>query len=227
MQLNPVYPYKKLERGLNDQGQRRYLTPDGNKLASVTTILEATKPLEAKQALAAWKRRMGDKKAQAITTEAATRGTIMHSYLEKTLLGLNPQSGTNVYHKQGWDMAQVLIENYLRPNLSEVWGLEANLYYPDLYAGTTDCCGLWAGQPSIVDFKQSNRPKTNERVFDYKLQLVAYAHSHNQLFGTDIRQGVIVMATPQLEHQCWVLRDQEFEDFSQLWWQRVAEFYKV
>jgi genome maintenance exonuclease 1 len=238
MQLNPVYSYSKLERGTNDQGQRRYLTPDGNKLASVTTILEATKPLEARQALAAWKRRMGAQKAQAITTEAATRGTIMHNYLEKTLLGLNPQSGTNIYHKQGWDMAQTLIENYLRPNLNEVWGLEANLYYPELYAGTTDCVGIHESCESIIDFKQTNRAKKREWIDDYFLQLCAYAEAHNEIHNTRIRKGVIMMCIKPKEddngmpigppvYQEFILEGTEFEKYRSLWWHRVEQYYKI
>jgi len=226
MQLVPKFTYEKLARD-ESSGRRLYRTPGGHALSSVTTILDATKSVEAKAALQAWRRSIGDKAAQQISTESATRGTIMHSYLEKTLLGENPTRGTNFYHKQAWDMAQVILDNYLRPNLTEVWGLEASLYYPELYAGTADMVGVYNGRPAIMDFKQSNRIKRDDRVVDYKTQLTAYLLSHNAVYGTDIDRGVILMCTPALEPQTWVLEGAELEHYKQVWWQKVAEYYQV
>ena len=226
MILNKKFEYTKLSR-IEKDGTRKYLTPGGHALSSVTTILDATKSAEAKAALQAWRRAIGEKAAQQISTEAATRGTILHSYLEKTLLGEDPPRGTNFYHKQAWDMAQVIIKNYLRPNLTEVWGLEASLYYPELYAGTTDMVGVYNGRPAIMDFKQSNKTKSDDRVVDYKTQLTAYLLSHNAVYGTDIDRGVILMCTPALEPQTWVLEGAELEHYKQIWWQRVAQYYQV
>jgi len=226
MQIVPKFTYEKLARD-ESSGRRLYRTPDGHSVASVTTILDATKSAEAKAALQAWRRAKGEKAAQQISTEAATRGTIMHSYLEKTLLGENPTRGTNFYHKQAWDMAQVILDNYLRPHLTEVWGLEASLYYPELYAGTTDMVGVYNGRPAIMDFKQSNKTKSDDRVVDYKTQLTAYLLSHNAVYGTDIDRGVILMCTPALEPQTWVLEGAELDHYKQVWWQKVAEYYQV
>ena len=226
MQIIPRYTYEKLKRD-ETSGIRLYCDPQGNKIPSVTTVLDKTKPAEARAALHAWRRRMGDARATAISTEAATRGTIMHSYLEKTLLGNAPVRGTNVYHKQGWDMSQVILDNYLRPHLSEVWGLEASLYYPEIYAGTTDLCGIYDGKPSIIDFKQTNSPKTDERVVDYKIQMCAYMLAHDAVHGTNIQQGVILMCSKDLEPQTWVLQGDELDYYKKVWWQRVAEYYQV
>jgi hypothetical protein len=79
--ITPRYQYAPLTRESLD-GQRLYATPDGNKLPSVTTILDRTKPQEKRMALENWKRRVGHEKAQQITTEAANRGTRMHTFLE-------------------------------------------------------------------------------------------------------------------------------------------------
>lgn len=226
MQIVNKFTYEKLSRD-ETSGKRLYCTPQGHKVASVTTILDATKSEEARAALQAWRRRKGEKLAQQISTESATRGTIMHSYLEKILLGQNPTRGTNFYHKQAWDMAQTILDNYLRPNLSEVWGLEASLYYPELYAGTTDMVGVYQGRPAIVDFKQSNSRKSDDRVVDYKIQTAAYMLGHNAVHGTDIDQGVILMCTPALEPQTWVLEGPELEHYKQIWWQKVAQYYEV
>ena len=227
MILVDKFQYQPLAREDGGPEGRKYVDPYGNKLPSVTTILDKTKSEESKKALEAWRRSVGEKKAAEITKEAAFRGTLMHSFLERYLKGENPIPGTNFYHKQSSKMAEVILENYLRPFLDEVWGLEDNLYYPDLYAGTTDVLGVYQGVPSIVDFKQTNQPKTDERVVDYKTQLVAYAAAHNALYGTNIKQGVILMCSKDLAPQHWVLRGEEFEEFTAHWWQRVAKFHQV
>jgi genome maintenance exonuclease 1 len=227
MKIIERYSYTKLNREDGGPDGRKYVDPRGNKLPSVTTILDKTKSEESKQALAAWRRSVGDKKADEITKEAAFRGTLMHSFLERYLKGENPTPGTNFYHKQSSKMAEVILENYLRPFLDEVWGLEVSLYYPELYAGTTDVLGVYQGIPSIIDFKQTNQPKTDERVEDYKAQLVAYAAAHNAIYGTNIKQGVILMCSKDLAPQHWVLRGEEFDEFTARWWQRVAQYHQV
>ena len=227
MILTNKFQYTPLVREDGGQDGRKYVDPTGGKLPSVTTILDKTKSEESKKALEAWRRSIGEKKAAEITKEAAFRGTLMHSFLERYLKGENPKPGTNFYHKQSSKMAEVILENYLRPFLDEVWGLEVNLYYPDLYAGTTDVLGVYRGVPSIVDFKQTNQPKTDERVVDYKTQLVAYAAAHNAIYGTDIKQGVILMCSKDYAPQHWVLRGDEFEEFTARWWQRVEQYYDL
>ena len=79
---NPKFDYQPIPR-VTIEGRRYYATPDGNNLPSVTTILDKTKPPEKVEALNQWRRRVGAEKAQQITTEAANRGTRMHTYLEQ------------------------------------------------------------------------------------------------------------------------------------------------
>ncbi len=227
MKLITRHNYAKLNREDGGPDGRKYVDPLGNKLPSVTTILDKTKTEESKKALAAWRRSIGDKKADEITKEAAFRGTMMHSFLERYLNGENPTPGTNFYHQHSFKMATVIIETYLKPFLDEAWGLETSLYYPELYAGTTDMVGVYQGTPSIIDFKQTNRPKTDERVHDYKLQLAAYAAAHNAIYGTDISQGVILMCSKDLDPQRWILMGEEFNEYTSLWWQRVAQYHEV
>ena len=81
MTITNKYPYKQLNK-VNIDGSRRYVTPDGFKVPSVTTILDATKSEESVKALQNWRNRVGHKKAQEITTEAAGRGTRMHKWIE-------------------------------------------------------------------------------------------------------------------------------------------------
>jgi len=226
------FEYKPMTRETRD-GKRVYLTPGGENLVSVTTILDRTKPEEAKQALRDWKNRIGHERAQQITTEAANRGTRMHTYLERYVktddIGELP---SNPFAQPSWFMAaQVILEGL--QHVDEYWGCEVPLYYSGLYAGTSDCVGVWRGQPAILDFKQTNKPKKREWINDYFLQLAAYAAAHNDTHGTQIKSGVILMcarpendtATPQ--YQEFVLEAKDFAYWSDQWMRRVAMYYQL
>ena len=185
---------------------RKYVAPDGEKLPSVTTILDATKPIEAKKALIEWRRRVGEQKANEITTEAAGRGTRMHKYLEKYILnGETGEPGSNPYSKQSHTMAHTIISQGLS-NCPEFWGTEVSLYFPKIYAGTTDLVGLHNGDEAIMDHKQTNKPKKREWIEDYFLQLTAYANAHNEVYGTKIRKGVIFMCSKDNEYHYFTSR---------------------
>lgn len=229
------FPYPTLTRS-SENGQRYYNTPDGTKLPSVTTILDRTKPQEAREALANWKRRVGTERAQQITTEAAGRGTRMHTYLEHYVkTGTMKERGNNPFAWPSYAMAETVIQQGLQ-NVQEFWGVEIPLYFPGLYAGTTDGCGIHLGDEAILDYKQTNRPKREEWISDYKLQLVAYALAHNEVYGTQIRKGVILMCVkPQVDdqqniieppqYQEFVLTPQEFDHWEQQWWKRLELYY--
>jgi len=214
-------------RKQQDNGLRLYESPDGDKLPSVTSILDQTKCEESRQALKEWRNRVGHKQAQMITTEAAGRGTRMHKYLEDFVKNDKlSEAGTNPYSQQSRKMAEVIINQGL-VNVTEFWGLEVPTYFPGLYAGTTDCVGLWQGRPAIIDFKQTNRPKKKEWIQDYFCQLVAYALAHNEVHKTDIKTGVILMCSQNYEFQNWVIEEQEFEHYTEQWLERVAKFYSI
>ena len=216
--------YKSLSRTEGESG-RLYLCPDGSKVPSVTTILDRTKTEEKRQALANWKKRVGEQAAQTIVTEAAGRGTSMHKMIERWLAGEDITPGSNLVHQQAHKMALKVIDELIKPNVTEVWGSEISLYFPNLYAGTTDCVGLWQGEPAIMDFKQTNKPKKREWIEDYFLQLTAYAQAHNELYGTDIKRGVVLMCSKDLEPQLFILEGEDFSDHSHRWWDRVEQYY--
>jgi genome maintenance exonuclease 1 len=224
MLLKSIYEYSNIKRIQSDIG-RQYLTPDGNKVPSVTTILDKTKPIEKVQALNEWRNRIGHVQAAEITKNAASRGTIMHKRLEEYIAGEIKPPGSNVVHAQAAKMADAIIEQYMKPFVSEVWGSEVSLYYTGLYAGTTDCVGVWKGAPAIMDFKQTNKPKKREWIEDYFLQLSAYAHAHNHIYGTEIKQGIILMCSGEIETQLFELNLEEFDKHSDLWWQRVEQYH--
>jgi genome maintenance exonuclease 1 len=226
----PKYDYTPLEKE-SVEGKRHYALPDGSKVPSVTTILEKTKPEEKKKALQEWRNRVGHERAQQITTEAANRGTRMHTYLERYVksddIGELP---SNPFAQPSWFMAAKVILEGLQ-HADEYWGSEVPLYYSGLYAGTTDLVGVWKGAPAIMDFKQTNKPKKREWIEDYFLQLAAYAEAHNDTYGTDINTGVILMcAKPATEHedpvyQEFVLEPQDYAYWRDQWMRRVELYY--
>ena len=235
--LKKKFDYHPLSRE-SVNGQRLYATPDGKKLPSVTTILDKTKPAEKRLALENWKRRVGHDKAQQITTEAANRGTRMHTYLEHYVInGAHKDRGTNPFGWASHAMAEVVINEGLT-KVDEFWGTEVPLYFPSIYAGTTDCVGVHQGQEAILDFKQTNKPKKREWIEDYFLQLAAYAEAHNEVYGTSINKGVILMCAKPVtddqgnvisepEYQEFVVEGAEFEDWRQQWWKRVEQYYML
>ena len=206
-------------------GSRKYATPDGEKLPSVTTILDATKSEESKQALQNWRKRVGVQKAQEITTEAAGRGTRMHKWLEDYIkTGVLNEPGSNPYSLQSHKMAQSIINQGL-VKCSEWWGTEVPLYYPKIYAGTTDLAGVHDGDEAIMDHKQTNKPKKREWIDDYFVQLAAYANAHNEVHGTKIRKGVIFMCSAANEYQEFILEGSDFDKYSDIWFKRVEKYY--
>jgi len=231
---NTKFIYQELSR-INVDGQRLYETP-GGKLPSVTTVLERTKPEEKKQALQEWRRRVGHTQAQAITTEAANRGTRMHTYLEHYVkTGELRDRGSNPFGWASHAMAETVIDDGLK-NVTEFWGVEIPLYFPQLYAGTSDGAGLHMNEESILDYKQTNKPKRREWIEDYFLQLAAYALAHNEVYGTNIRKGVILMCvkppvdaqgrpTARPEYQEFVLENADFDHWADAWWRRLEQYY--
>ena len=215
------YSYEKLKR-VEVNGKRRYAAPGGAPVASVTTILGETKD---KTHLIEWRKRVGEKKAQEITTEAASVGTRMHKYLEDYIeFGEWPQPGSNPYAQQAHGMAQVIKDNVMDD--VEVWGSEVALYMPQMYAGTTDLVGTYKGQPAIMDFKQTNKPKKVEWVVDYFLQLVAYAEAHNEVYGTNIREGHVFMCSRAGEYQQFDVWPDEYDEWRNEWYNRVYQYYE-
>jgi len=213
------FEYNELSRASRN-GKRHYETPDGRQVPSVTTVLSATKDMTH---LHAWRKRIGMEKAQQITTESANIGTVMHRSLEKHVKGEDRTPGSNLIQQKAHAMANIIIDNGLN-NVSEVWGSEVSLYYPELYAGTTDLVGVYKGAPAIMDFKQARKLKKKEWVEDYYLQLVAYAEAHNKLFDTDIKTGRIFICTQNNEYQTFEIDD--YDKWSDQWYRRLEQYYK-
>ena len=221
MKWNKKYDYPKSIRSLiNDE---RHYDIGKEKLPSVTTILSATKSDEAKKSIARWKAKVGENEATRVRDTAASRGSNMHLHLERYILGTGHKDLTDEGQVAG-DMAQVIIDKGLC-DVSEIWGSEVTLYYPGLYAGATDLVGIYDYEDSIIDFKQSNRPKRREWIDDYFMQLGAYAMAHNYVYGSEITQGVILMCTPDNYFQKFQIQGKEFIKYQHRLLEKVDRFY--
>ena len=222
MKWNKLYTYPTSTRSTVD-GFRTYDVGD-EKLPSVTTILGATKDQEAIDSINRWKARVGEETATRIKEQAASRGTNMHLHLEKHITGeghldLTPEG------KIAKAMADTIIAKGFN-DLQEIWGSEVTLFYPGLYAGATDLVGTYDYEDSIIDFKQSNKPKRREWVEDYFMQLGAYAMAHNQVYKTEITQGVILMCTPDNYFQKFQVKGKEFIEYQHKFLEKVDQYYK-
>ena len=205
----------------DNEGSRTYNIGKA-KVPSVTTILGATQSKDKKAGLDRWRQRVGYEEATRITTQAATRGTEMHYILEQYCQG----KGYLNLSKEGVlprMMAHTIVENLGK--LSEVWGTEINLHFDTQWAGTADLIGVYDGKPSIMDFKQSNKPKREEWIEDYFYQLAAYSLAHNLNFE-NIYQGVVFVCTKDLLFQKFVISDDLLKEYQDKWFTKVYEFHK-
>ena len=122
------------------------------------------------------------------------------------------------------DMSELVINEGFK-NVDEVWGTEIGLIAPGLYAGTTDCIGMHKGEEAIIDFKTSKKIKKEEWIEDYYLQCCAYALAHNEMYGTNIKKGVILMVSRDIKFKEFIIEGARFEMYCDLWTQRLEEYY--
>lgn len=225
-----VQHYKYLELNRIDGEQRLYEIPSGSKVPSVTTILSATESEENKQGLANWRSFVGDQVADEIMKEACTVGTFMHENLENRMIGEEDHQGSMPIRKLARRMADVIQANAW-PKIPEIWGQEAMLYYDGLYAGTSDLVGLYEGEPAIMDYKNSRKPKSKSKIHNYFMQGCAYALAHNKMYGTNISKVVLFICVREdpknLEYQEFMIEGDEFTDFCDQWITRVHKFYEL
>ena len=224
MKLNTKFNYPKSIRAYHN-GQRLY-DIDNEKLPSVTTILSETASEAKKASLARWRQSVGQKQSEIISREASSRGSKLHELLEKFILNqLNLDLlGDNSLEKQ---MADQIIENGLRNDLSEVYGVEATLYYPGKYAGAADLLGVYMGKETILDFKTGNKPRRDEWNDEYYLQLGAYSLAHDKVYGTNIKQGVILLCTKDLMFQRFIVDSERLKDCQKRFLEKVEQYYSM
>jgi len=220
MLLKNKIDYIKLKRIQTAEG-RQYVGEDNNPVPSVTTILGDTGD---KTALIEWRKRVGDEEANRISRESAGLGTKVHNAIEKHILGEAVEFGNNQISIMAKEMSELMINEGFK-NVNEVWGTEVGLIAPGLYAGTTDCVGLHQGDEAIIDFKTSKKIKKEEWIEDYYLQCCAYALAHNEMYGTNIKKGVILMVSRDNKFKEFVIEGARFDMYCEVWAQRLADYY--
>jgi len=183
----PPKEIPKIESQTFSDGKRYYVTPEGKKLPSVTTVVGAQK----KQAIMEWRQRVGEEVANKISKHATSRGTNMHTLCEYYLN--NEPKPPGVVMPDAKEMF-ISIKPYLN-KINNIHYQEVGLWSSQLgLAGRVDCIGEYEGKLSVIDFKTSKKIKNREDILDYFWQCTAYALMYEELIGTPIDDLVIIMA---------------------------------
>ena len=220
MKKSDRYSYVKGTQ-IEDHGSRIY-DVNGSRLPSVTTVLGRTKD---QQFLKDWIAKKGEAEAERIKNVSSSRGTAMHKFLEHHITGVGYDDLTTL-GQEAKAMAEKVIDVGLTP-VDEWYGSEVTLYYPGLYAGSTDLVCLHNNRETVVDFKQANRPKKKEWIEDYYLQIAAYAMAHDYVHNSNIEQGVIMVCTPDLYYQEFVVSGAELRRYKHEFLKRLDMYYDL
>jgi len=220
--IKKKYKYPKLQRVENEFG-RFYIDSMGNEVPSVTNVLSSTSD---QSGIDEWKRRVGLEEAERILEESLTIGSNVHNALENFLKDNKWEilDDGSFVSKTSILILKTFIKNLIS-DINEVWGLEAGLILDGLYAGTADCIGIYNGEESLIDFKTAKKVKPKEWIEDYFLQCSAYANAHNVMYGTNIKQIVILMADRNQEYKKFVVNNHEFDHYTNRWKQRLIKFH--
>ena len=216
------YNYLEGKQITDEESGSRIYDFNGSRLPSVTTILGKTKD---QQFLKDWKAKVGEERAEQIKNLSSRRGTAMHKFLESHITGVGYDDLTEI-GQAAKPMAQKIIEVGLTP-VSEYYGSEVMLHYPGLYAGSTDLVCLHNDMESIVDFKQANRPKREEWIEDYFLQIAAYAMAHDYVYKSSIKQGVVMICTPDLYYQEFKIQGADLKEYKHKFLKRLDMYHEL
>jgi len=222
MKKSNKYNYIEGKQITDPETGKRVYEISNYRLPSVTTILGATKD---QKFLKDWKAKVGEKEADRIKNVSSSRGTSMHKFLESFVTGVGYDDLTEL-GQAAKPMAEKIMEVGLAP-VDEYYGSEVTLHYPGLYAGQTDLVCLHNNLETIVDFKQANRPKKKEWIEDYYLQIAAYAMAHDYVYGSAIRQGVIMVCTPDLYYQEFKITDHELRTWKHRFLKRLDMYHDL
>ena len=216
------YNYIQGKQITDEESGHRIYDIVGYRLPSVTTILGRTKN---QQFLKDWKAKVGEQEAERIKNLSSKRGTAMHKFLESHITGVGYDDLTEI-GQAAKPMAEKIMEVGLTP-VEEYYGSEVMLHYPGLYAGSTDLVCNHNGLDTIIDFKQSNRPKKEEWIDDYFLQIAAYAMAHDYVYKSTIRQGIIMICTPDLYYQEFKIQDNELRSWKHKFLKRLDMYNEL
>lgn len=185
---------------------RTYFTPDGN-FPSVTTVLGRTANTPW---LDRWKERVGHEEAARISKDATDRGELVHKYLEDFWNRKNDWEECLAQEPMLIQKMVKALKDHTVTGVTRVWAQEIPLWSQLGYAGRVDMVGEWKGIPSIIDFKTSKKKKQVKDIKDYFIQCAAYAHAHNEMFNTQIRNLIVLIVIGDPERPDKASEVQEF-----------------
>ena len=184
------------EQVTRPDGTRVYETPDGRRYPSVTTVLSE----HGREAIEAWKKRIGAEEAAKIGHRAATRGTRLHSYTESYLKNEPIDFGLNIFTQE--------LFNTFRPVLDPINNIhcqETRMFSHHLrLAGTADCIAEYNGVLSVIDFKTASKSKQHDWIHSYFMQCSAYAIMYEEMTGIPVPQLVVLIAVEDRDPQVFV-----------------------
>lgn len=196
------------------QGKRFYVTPEGNKYPSITTVLSG----KGNEGIIKWRESVGNDVANQIMRSAAKRGTAVHQLVEDYL-------NNDELSKQ--DVLPVALFTLLKPELDNINNIriqEGGLYSDEYgVAGRVDCIADYKGKLSVIDFKTSTKEKKEEWVENYFIQGSAYCQMYEERYSQPIDQVVILIVTEDGAVQTFT---KEKKDYLPLLKIAIKEFYK-
>jgi genome maintenance exonuclease 1 len=211
-------------KSLRENGSQYYVDANGDRLPSVTTILNTTKPQQDRERLLNWRQHLGTEEANRIATTASRRGTQTHKYIRRYLQGLDTPcpDASRPY----WESIKPVLQN-----IDIVRLIESPVFHYNLsYAGVVDCVASYQGIPCVCEWKTADKPKgTIERLFDYPLQLTAYLGAVNdyyQDYGVKLNHALLVVAIPEMPAEVFWFENAAIELYWQEWKKRVAAYWQ-
>ena len=195
-------------------GRRFYVTPEGKKYPSITTVLSG----RSKEGINRWRKSVGDDVANQIMRSAAKRGTAVHQLVEDYL---------NNTELSNQDVLPLALFSILKPELDDIHNivLQEGGLYSDKWgiAGRVDCIAEYKGKLSVIDFKTSTREKKEEWVENYFIQGSAYCEMYEERFNQEINQVVILIVTEDGAVQTFI---KDKKDYLPLLKPAIEEFNK-
>ena len=186
----------------NIDGKRYYISPTGEKYPSITTVLSKNN----NEGIIAWRKKVGEAKANHIASEAARRGTAVHKLIEDYLNNeeLSDTSG----------VLPLALFTVMKEELDKIDNIQIQegSMYSDKYkvAGQVDCIAEYDGKLCVIDFKTSTREKKEEWVENYFIQGTAYAEMYEERYGKSIDDILILVVTEQGLNQVFHKKKQDY-----------------
>jgi ATP-dependent exoDNAse (exonuclease V) beta subunit len=218
---------------ITEDGLKYFLTNQGQKIASVTTILKVVAQYKgitmygwkAQRRLSNWKLRIGEEIADQIRRDACARGTEFHQRIANYLHGGKGTQWAQDLLPFGHSIKSTLLQ--IKP-VEDAKLVEGMVVHPKLYyAGKVDAIAKWQGKWSLIEWKTANRPQKREWIKSHLLQSAAYIAAANKTYNLDLKQSLIVIATPSREAQVFLVGWEELQAYFREWLSYVKFFWAL